>query len=97
MLLLDEPTSALDRPTADHLAATFRDICRSQQLTVILVTHDLRLAERIADYLHLSGRRADHGGGAAEELLTRPRSSRLRRFLAEPEERGALTHGKTSR
>ena len=29
---------------ADRLAATFRDICRSQRITVILVTHDLRLA-----------------------------------------------------
>lgn len=81
VLLLDEPTSALDRPTADHLAATFREICHSQQLTVILVTHDLRLAEKIADYLfYLEGGRIREEGATAE-LLSRPHSEELRRFL----------------
>jgi putative ABC transport system ATP-binding protein len=84
VLLLDEPTSALDRPTADLLAATFLDICRSQQLTVLLVTHDLRLAERIADYLlYLEGGRILEEG-RAEALLSRPQSPGLRSFLADP-------------
>ena len=51
VLLLDEPTSALDRPTTDRLATTLHDVCRSEQLAVILVTHDLRLAEHTADHL----------------------------------------------
>jgi len=84
VLLLDEPTSALDRRNADALAATFQEICRSQQLTVILVTHDLRLAGRIADYLIYleAGRILEEGRG--EELLNRPKTVELRRFLAEP-------------
>lgn len=86
VLLLDEPTSALDRPTGDRLAATFRDICRSRQLTVILVTHDLRLAERVADELiYLEGGRIRESGRPAE-LLTAPKSAELGRFLAGPEE-----------
>ena len=85
VLLLDEPTSALDRPTGDHLAATFHDICRSQRLAVILVTHDLRLAERISDYLlYLEGGRIVEEG-PAEELLSRPQSPELQRFLSDPE------------
>lgn len=85
VLLLDEPTSALDRPTADQLAATIHDICRSQRLAVIMVTHDLRLAGRITDYLlYLEGGRIMEDGGA-EELLSRPQSPELRRFLADPE------------
>ena len=85
VLLLDEPTSALDRPTGDQLAATIHDICRSQRLAVIMVTHDLRLAERIADYLlYLEGGRIMEEG-LAEELLSRPQSLELRRFLSEPE------------
>ena len=84
VLLLDEPTSALDRRTGDSLAATLQEICRSQNLTVILVTHDLRLAGRVADYcLYLeAGRILEEG--RAEELLNRPASAELRRFLAEP-------------
>lgn len=86
VLLLDEPTSALDRPTADRLAATLHDICRSRQLTVILVTHDLRLAGRIGDHLLYleKGRILEEGAG--KELLSRPQTAELRRFLAEPEE-----------
>jgi putative ABC transport system ATP-binding protein len=83
VLLLDEPTSALDRLTADHLAATFREICRSQRLSLILVTHDLRLAGKIADYLlYLEGGRILEEG-VPDDLLNRPRSAELRRFLGE--------------
>lgn len=86
VLLLDEPTSALDRPTGDRLAATLHEVCRSQRLTVIIVTHDLRLAGRIADFLiFLEGGRIIEEG-KAEELLVRPRTAELARFLAEPEE-----------
>jgi putative ABC transport system ATP-binding protein len=84
VLLLDEPTSALDRRTGDALAATFQEVCRKERLTVILVTHDLRVAERIADdCLYLE---AGHilEEGSAEELFNRPRSAELRRFLSEP-------------
>jgi putative ABC transport system ATP-binding protein len=89
VLLLDEPTSALDRRTADQLGATFLDICRSHGLCVILVTHDLRLAGKIADYcLYLEAGRILEEGRVAE-LLARPRSAELRRFLAEPPEREA--------
>lgn len=88
VLLLDEPTSALDRPTGDRLAATFHEICRSQRLTLLLVTHDLRLAEKIADFLvYLEGGHIREAGRPAE-LLTGPRTAELKRFLAEPEELG---------
>lgn len=83
-LLLDEPTSALDRRTGDSLAAVLRRICRTQQLTVVLVTHDLRLAGMVADHcLYLeAGRILEEG--RATEILTLPKSPELQRFLAEP-------------
>lgn len=85
VLLLDEPTSALDRPTADRLAATLRDICRSRHLTILMVTHDLRLAERVADHLAYLEAGEILEEGRPEELLNHPRTEQLRRFLAEPE------------
>jgi putative ABC transport system ATP-binding protein len=84
VLLLDEPTSALDRPTADHLATTFREICQAQQLTIMLVTHDLRLAEKISDYLYfLEGGRIREEGNTAS-MLSCPQTDALRHFLGEP-------------
>jgi len=86
VLLLDEPTSALDRPTGDLVAAALQDICRQREMAVILVTHDLRLAGRIADDLiYLEAGRIREAGPAAA-LLSGPASAEFRRFLAEPEE-----------
>jgi UDP-glucose/iron transport system ATP-binding protein len=88
LLVLDEPTSALDRPTGDRLADTLRTICREQQLTVVMVTHDLRLAGRVADHLaYLEGGRIFEAGPAAT-LLRSPASPELRRFLAGGDEEG---------
>jgi putative ABC transport system ATP-binding protein len=89
VLLLDEPTSALDRPTGDQLAATLQDICRARQLTVLLVTHDLRLTGRIADDLIFMEAGRVRETGSAAELLANPETGEFKRFLAEPEEGGA--------
>ncbi|MBJ6801490.1 ABC transporter ATP-binding protein [Geomonas propionica] len=84
VLLLDEPTSALDRRTSDELAATLREICHGRNLTMIMVTHDLRLTEKVADYcFYLEAGRILEQGRAAE-LLAHPVTAELKRFLSEP-------------
>jgi ABC-type proline/glycine betaine transport system ATPase subunit len=49
VLLLDEPTSALDEAARDSVEATLLDLRRGLDLSLVLVTHDLDQAERIAD------------------------------------------------
>lgn len=85
VLLLDEPTSALDRPTADGLATTLKEICQLMELTVILVTHDLRLAERVSDYLYFIDSGVIKEDGPPDELLNRPASPALLNFLEDPQ------------
>ena len=48
VLLLDEPTAALDAETAERVGATLRALARDG-IGVCLATHDLRLAEAVAD------------------------------------------------
>ncbi|MDO8212266.1 ATP-binding cassette domain-containing protein [Conexibacter sp. CPCC 206217] len=48
LLLLDEPTAALDGDAAEVVAATLVRLAR-EGLGICLATHDLALAERIAD------------------------------------------------
>jgi ABC-type polar amino acid transport system ATPase subunit len=48
VLLLDEPTSALDPVTAEGVAKMITDMTRNS-VTVVLVTHQLALAETMAD------------------------------------------------
>ena len=47
LLLADEPTGALDTRSGDQVLDLFRDLNRTGQ-TIVLVTHDPRLAERCA-------------------------------------------------
>lgn len=51
VLLLDEPTSALDTRTRDEIVSILRDLVRraARPLTLLLVTHDLNLAETLSD------------------------------------------------
>jgi len=86
VLLLDEPTSALDRPTTDSLGATLQEICHTEGLTVIMVTHDLRLARRISDQLLYMEQGRIVEAGRTAELFAQPQSEGLREFLSEPGE-----------
>jgi polar amino acid transport system ATP-binding protein len=51
VLLLDEPTSALDQQTRDDIGGLLRNLVQASRgaLTLLLVTHDLRLADSLSD------------------------------------------------
>lgn len=84
VLLLDEPTSALDRPTADQLGETLKQIGRTLNLTTVMVTHDLRLAGRVADHLAYIEKGRLMEKGPAARLLEQPQSEAFRAFLSDP-------------
>lgn len=82
LLVLDEPTAALDiRSTlaAEELLRAYRD---EQGAGIVVVTHFIKQARRIADevlFLH-EGRLLEHGDTA--KVLSRPcRTPELQRFL----------------
>ncbi|MEJ2200008.1 MAG: ATP-binding cassette domain-containing protein [Desulfuromonadaceae bacterium] len=90
VLALDEPTSALDRPTADQLGQTLQTICRRHGISILLLTHDLLLAQRVADraaFLH-QGRILETAAGA--DFFNRPRCAELQDFLAAPADPGEV-------
>lgn len=49
ILLLDEPTSALDMGSATHLLEILNDLSLSQNLTLIMVNHQLDLIKNFCD------------------------------------------------
>jgi D-methionine transport system ATP-binding protein len=54
VLLLDEPTSALDAGRADYLLQLLIDLSQKQQTTILMVNHQLNLAQQFGDrVLHL--------------------------------------------
>jgi putative ABC transport system ATP-binding protein len=62
VLLLDEPTSALDEDARDAIEATLRDLRAQLGVSLVLVTHDLDQARRMAEWVV----RLDHGAVAAQ-------------------------------
>jgi putative ABC transport system ATP-binding protein len=49
VLLLDEPTSALDEASKLGVESLIQEIVRDQELTCVMVTHDVAQAVRLAD------------------------------------------------
>lgn len=66
ILFADEPTGNLDEETADHIIELLFDINRQKGTTLVLVTHNLPLAEHTNRILKLQG------GALVEDRLTRP-------------------------
>jgi polar amino acid transport system ATP-binding protein len=72
VLLLDEPTSALDPDMREEVREVLRALARESALTMVLVTHEMRLASELADTVWVmeEGRIARRGPPA--ELLRDP-------------------------
>jgi ABC-type lipoprotein export system ATPase subunit len=54
LLLADEPTSDLDEPTEIEIMDQLRELNRDHGMTLIMVTHNLRLAEQSDRVLHIA-------------------------------------------
>ena len=54
LLLADEPTGSLDKDAAENIAELLVELNRSEEVTLITVTHSLKLAEMIGNVMELS-------------------------------------------
>lgn len=80
VLLLDEPTSALDPELRDEVRQVLRGLAE-EGMTMILVTHDLRLARQVADQVvFLDGGRVAEAG-PPELIFDVPELERTRDFV----------------
>jgi osmoprotectant transport system ATP-binding protein len=83
IVLLDEPFGALDPITRRQLQREFNALRRSQERTLVLVTHDLDEAFNLADRVAL----LDHGRllqvGTPDDLRHRPADEHVARFVSQ--------------
>lgn len=79
-ILFDEPTSALDPEMINEVLDVMVDLAR-QGMTMIVVTHEMNFARRVADRVVFMADGAIVEEGAPDAFFDHPQSQRARDFL----------------
>ena len=79
-MLFDEPTSALDPEMINEVLDVVVDLAR-QGMTMIVVTHEMNFARRVADRVVFMADGAIVEEGAPDAFFDHPQSQRARDFL----------------
>ena len=77
VLLLDEPFSAVDAPTRQGLYKTLAELRRDLNIPILLVTHDLREADLLADRITVIDNGISLQTAHPQILFQKPRNSRV--------------------
>lgn len=80
-LLFDEPTSALDPELQQEVVRVIKDLA-AEHRTMIIVTHDMRLAADVSDHVVFLNKGLVAEEGPPDQLFGAPRTERLRQFLS---------------
>lgn len=80
VLLFDEPTSALDKALVGEVLSVVADLAAAGQ-TMIIVTHELEFARRVANRVLVVAGGEIVEAGSAETLFSQPRSAVARSLL----------------
>ncbi|WP_289043735.1 amino acid ABC transporter ATP-binding protein [Aliiroseovarius sediminis] len=80
-LLFDEPTSALDPELEQEVVRVIKDLA-AEGRTMIIVTHDMRLAADVSDHVIFLHQGLIEEEGDPEKLFGSPTSERLKQFLS---------------
>lgn len=81
VLFLDEPTASLDPRSTTIIEETILNIKKDNRLTIIMVTHNIFQAKRLADdvLFMYEGGIVDHGPN--KEFFEKPKDERAYRFI----------------
>jgi peptide/nickel transport system ATP-binding protein len=80
LLILDEPLTGLDLPTQLHIANALLELQSS--LSMIVISHDLRMAAYLADTIAVLEQGKIVEMAAARQLISRPQSIEARNLIA---------------
>jgi len=81
VLLCDEATSALDPKTTREILALIRDINKRMGVTVVVITHDMKVIEEICSKVVILNNGKVAESGLVEEVFSNPRSEAGRRLV----------------
>ncbi|PSN18041.1 polar amino acid ABC transporter ATP-binding protein [filamentous cyanobacterium CCP5] len=81
IMLFDEPTSALDPELVGEVLMVMKQLAE-EGMTMIVVTHEMQFAKEVAHRVMFLNKGQVEEEGNAREVLSHPRSDRLRAFLS---------------
>jgi polar amino acid transport system ATP-binding protein len=81
VMLFDEVTSALDPELVGEVLAVLRELAQHSNMTMLLVTHEMRFARQVADRVAFFDRGRIAEQGPPERIFTAPENERTREFL----------------
>jgi zinc/manganese transport system ATP-binding protein len=82
LLLLDEPLDSLDLPNQSAVAALIQQICRHEQVTVVMVAHDINpILSYLDEVIYIASGKVV--AGKPQEVIT---SSALTKLYGSPVE-----------
>ena len=91
VLLFDEPTSALDPELIGEVLNVIRNLAHTTDMTMLMVTHEMRFAEEISDRVVMFDNGAAVESGPPAQIFKDPQQERTRTFL-----RAVLQHSRAA-
>ena len=82
VLFFDEPTSALDPELTGEILKVIRELAE-KNMTMVIVTHEMTFAKEVSDYIVFMDDGVIAEEGEAQELITNPKTERLKAFLSK--------------
>lgn len=92
LLLADEPTTALDPESREQILRLLSDLARAFSVSMIFITHDLSLAERIADKVAVMKAGQIVEQGTITEVFGRPRHAYTKKLLGYVDYERGVSH-----
>lgn len=81
VLILDEPSAALDPQNVMHVESLLKQLREQTKLTIIMVTHNMFQAKRIADSTIYLAEGSIIEAGPTVELFSNPQNDKTRQFV----------------
>jgi arginine/lysine/histidine/glutamine transport system ATP-binding protein len=89
IILFDEPTSALDPELVGEVLGVMKQLAE-EGMTMVIVTHEMQFARDVANRVIFLNQGFVEEDGNAYEVITNPKSDRLRAFLSRMQLAGVV-------
>lgn len=83
VMLFDEPTSSLDPELVTGILDLIRKLAKEHKRTMIIVTHEMRFAQEVADRVVFMDEGIIVEEGTPREVFTNPKNERTKQFLQQ--------------